>query len=187
MSEAVNNTEVEAQVGKDRLERWRQKLLDLSLRNRLLNVRDNQFVTFVRNLKMPCLFCRSMASKRRFSCATGSMAMQLLCIASISAGEDYTSVWLCSTDKFDRLHETTKLRVMVGFISRDCDVADGNRAFRTFEIAAVVVGCGVAGIREEIGQDWLCGAVHGFDEIFCVMIIMIVGDSREIEIRNKLL
>ena len=44
MSEVVNNTETESQVGKDRLERWRQKLLDLSLRNRLLNVRDNQFV-----------------------------------------------------------------------------------------------------------------------------------------------
>ena len=41
MSEVVNNTEVESQVGKDRLERWRQKLLDLSLRNRLLNVHDN--------------------------------------------------------------------------------------------------------------------------------------------------
>ena len=113
--------------------------------------------------------------------------MQLLRIASISAGEDNASIWLCSTDKFDRLHEAAKLRVVVGFISRDCDITDGNRAFRAFEIAAVVVGCGIAGIWEKIGKDWLCGAVHGFDEIFCVMIVMIVGDSREIKIWNKLL
>ena len=113
--------------------------------------------------------------------------MQLLRIASISAGEDNASIWLCSTDKFDRLHEAAELRVVVGFISRDCDITDGNRAFRTFEIAAVVIGCGVASIWEEIGKNWLGYAVHGFDEIFCEMIIMIVGDSREIEIRNKLL
>ena len=44
MTDTINKPETESQVGKDRLERWQQKLLDLSLRNRLLNVRDNQFV-----------------------------------------------------------------------------------------------------------------------------------------------
>ena len=68
MSEAVNNTEV--QVGKDRLERWQQKLLDLSLRNRLLNVRDNQFV-------IP-LICEDITKLEDTLASNGSLKIQSL-------------------------------------------------------------------------------------------------------------
>ncbi|MCR4574508.1 MAG: DUF4011 domain-containing protein [Lentisphaeria bacterium] len=70
MAEDNNKTETEVQVGKDRLERWRQKLLDLSLRNRLLNVRDNQFV-------IP-LVCEDISKLEDILAGNGSMKVQSL-------------------------------------------------------------------------------------------------------------
>ena len=103
-------------------------------------------------------------------------AMQLLRVASVSAGEDHACVRLAA-----------ELWIVVGFVCGNRDVSDGERAFRAFEIAAVVVGHGIGRVRIEIGDDRLLFAVHRLGEAFRVMVVMVMGDGDEIKIRDELL
>ena len=114
-------------------------------------------------------------------------AMQLLRVASVSAGEDHACVRFASADEFDGLHEAAELWIVVGFVCGNRDVADGERAFGAFEIAAVVVGHGIGRVWIEIGDDRLFLAVHRLGETLRVMVVMVVGDGYEIKIRDKLL
>ena len=76
---------------------------------------------------------------------------------------------------------------MIGFVCGNRDVAQFERAFRAFEITAFVVGHGIVRVGEEIGDDRFLFAVHGLDETFRVMVVVVMGDGDEIKIRNKLL
>ena len=115
------------------------------------------------------------------------MVFQLLSVASISAGENHTCVRLLAADEFDRLHETAKFRIVIGFVGGNRDVAQFERSFRAFEIAAFVVGHGIVRVGEEIGDDRFLFAVHGLDETFRVMVVVVMGDSDEIKIRDEFL
>ena len=115
------------------------------------------------------------------------MVFQLLSVTSISAGKNHACIRLFAADEFDRLHEAAEFRIVVGFIGGNRDVAQFKRAFRAFEITAFIVGHGIVRVGEEIGDDRFLFAVHGLDETFRVMVVVVVGDGDEIEIRDELL